>query len=47
MHNIASTSAPSHPWLRRILFGLIAFVLALAVVGMIYENISEARDRPL
>ena len=44
MHNIASTSAPSHWWLRRILFGLIAFVLVLAVIGMIYENISEARD---
>jgi pimeloyl-ACP methyl ester carboxylesterase len=40
MDNVAPPSA----LLRRILFGLIAFVLALAVLGMIYENISEARD---
>jgi len=44
MHNLAATSAPSHWWLRRILFGLIALVLILAVAGMIYENIFEARD---
>ncbi len=44
MHNIASTSAPSHWWLRGILFGLIALALVLAVAGMIYQNIFEARD---
>jgi pimeloyl-ACP methyl ester carboxylesterase len=44
MHNVAATSAPSHWLLRRIFFGLIALVLALAVIGIIYENIFEARD---
>lgn len=41
----ASPIAQSHPWLRRIFFGMFLFVLTLALLGMIYENISEARDR--
>jgi len=41
----ASPIAPSHPWLRRILLGIFLFLVALALIGMIYENISEARDR--
>jgi pimeloyl-ACP methyl ester carboxylesterase len=45
MYNPALPSAPSHPWLRRIVGGLLLFVLALAAAGVIYENISEARDR--
>ena len=44
MHNVAATSTPSHWLFRRIFFGLTALVLALAVIGMIYENIFEARD---
>jgi pimeloyl-ACP methyl ester carboxylesterase len=44
MHNAAPTSAASHWLLRRILFGLIALGLVLAVAGMIYQNIFEARD---
>lgn len=45
MQNAVPPSAPSHSWPRRIVLGLIVFVLAFAAVGMIYENIFEARDR--
>ena len=45
MHNVAVPSAPSYSWPRRIILGLLVWVLFLAVAGMIYENISEARDR--
>jgi len=45
MQNVAPPSAPSHPLFRRIVLGLLVFVLALAGAGMIYENISEACDR--
>ena len=45
MHSVASPSAPSHPWLRRIVVRLLVFALILAFAGMIYQNISEARDR--
>jgi pimeloyl-ACP methyl ester carboxylesterase len=45
MHNVAVPSAPSYSWPRRIILGLLVCVLFLAVAGMIYENISEARDR--
>jgi pimeloyl-ACP methyl ester carboxylesterase len=37
--------APSPSWFRRILVGLLLFVLILAAAGFLYENISEARDR--
>ncbi len=37
--------APSPSWFRRILVGLLLFVLILALAGFLYENISEARDR--
>ncbi len=40
-----SPIAPSHPWPRRIILGMLSFGLVLALIGMIYENISEARDR--
>ena len=43
---MSSTSAVSaNSWFRRIVFGLIVFVLILAIVGFLYENVSEARDR--
>lgn len=45
MHNTASPSVPPHSWLRRIVLVVLVFVLALAAAGVIYENISEARDR--
>jgi pimeloyl-ACP methyl ester carboxylesterase len=45
MSNVVPSSAPPHPWLRRVVVGLIVLVLAVGVAGMIYENISEARDR--
>jgi pimeloyl-ACP methyl ester carboxylesterase len=45
MHNAAPPSAPSHHWPRRIILGLLAFVLIFGAAGVIYENISEARDR--
>lgn len=45
MHNTAPPSAPSHSWLRRIVLVVLVFVLVLAATGMIYENISETRDR--
>jgi len=44
MHNVAAPSAPSYSWPRRILVGLLGFALFLAAVGMIYQNISAARD---
>jgi pimeloyl-ACP methyl ester carboxylesterase len=45
MNNVAPLSAPAHSRLRRIVVGLLALVFFLAVAGMIYENIFEARDR--
>jgi pimeloyl-ACP methyl ester carboxylesterase len=45
MPNAAPPSLPAHPWLRRIVLGGVVVTLALAAAGMIYENISEARDR--
>jgi pimeloyl-ACP methyl ester carboxylesterase len=38
-------SEPSRSWPRRILLLMTVAVLVLAAVGMIYENIFEARDR--
>ncbi len=38
-------SAPSRHWFRLILLSLFALLLVLAITGMIYENIAEARDR--
>ncbi len=40
MHNAPS----SYHWPRRIILGLLAFGLILAIAGAIYEHISEARD---
>jgi pimeloyl-ACP methyl ester carboxylesterase len=45
MPKVVPSSAPSRSWLRRIVVGLILLALSLAAVGMIYENIFEARDR--
>jgi len=45
MHKAASSPAPSHPWLRRIVRGLLAFILALVAVGILYQNIAATRDR--
>jgi pimeloyl-ACP methyl ester carboxylesterase len=39
------SSVPANTWLRRIVLGLIVFVLILAIAGFLYENVSEARDR--
>src|SRR5579859_8285070 len=41
----SAPSHPSHPWLRRIVLGILLLVLFLAGAGFLYENISEARDR--
>lgn len=45
MHNVASPSAPSPSWLRRILRVLLMCLLFLVVAGFLFENISETRDR--
>lgn len=39
------SSAPSHNWVRRILLGIFWLILFTAIAGVLYENISEARDR--
>lgn len=39
------SSAPSHPWVRRILTSLLLLLLLAVGAGFLYENISEARDR--
>ena len=39
------SSAPSHHWPRRIILGLLAFGLIIAIAGAIYEKISEAHGR--
>jgi len=39
------SSAPAHPWLRRIVVIVLVTGLGLAFAGMMYENISETRDR--
>jgi pimeloyl-ACP methyl ester carboxylesterase len=41
----APRSKPSHFWLRRILLAIILLILAVAVCGFLYENVSEARDQ--
>lgn len=45
MDNATPPSAPSTSLLRRSFFGLIGVMLFLAIAGMIYQNIFEARDR--
>jgi pimeloyl-ACP methyl ester carboxylesterase len=45
MNNVAPLPAPAHSRLRRIVVGLLVLVFSLALAGMIYENIFEARDR--
>jgi pimeloyl-ACP methyl ester carboxylesterase len=45
MNNVAPLPALAHSGLRHIVFGLLVFGFLLAVAGMIYENIFEARDR--
>ena len=42
---LAPPSVPSHFRFRRIVVGLLVFVLGLAFAGMMYENIFETRDR--
>jgi pimeloyl-ACP methyl ester carboxylesterase len=39
------SSAPAHPWVRRILLGMLVLLVFAAGAGFLYENISEARDR--
>ena len=38
-------SPPARPWVRIIVRGLLILVILLAAAGLLYENISEARDR--
>jgi pimeloyl-ACP methyl ester carboxylesterase len=45
MANPGPSSAPSHPIFGRIVRGLLALVVLLAIAGFLYENITEARDR--
>jgi pimeloyl-ACP methyl ester carboxylesterase len=45
MDNVAPLPAPAQSRLRRIVLTLFSFVFLLAIAGMIYENIFEARDR--
>jgi pimeloyl-ACP methyl ester carboxylesterase len=45
MDNAAPPSPPARSLLHRIFLGLIGVVIFLALVGMIYQNIFEARDR--
>jgi len=41
----ADSSAPSHPWVRRIFVGMVLLLVLAAGAGFLYENISETRDR--
>jgi pimeloyl-ACP methyl ester carboxylesterase len=45
MDNAAPPSPPTGSRVRRIFLGLLGFVITLAIAGMIYQNIFEARDR--
>ena len=45
MSDKATTFTSLPPVFRRIVRGLVALVLLLALAGFLYENISEARDR--
>jgi pimeloyl-ACP methyl ester carboxylesterase len=45
MDNTAPPSPPQGSRVRRIFLGLVGFVIFLAMVGMIYQNIFESRDR--
>jgi pimeloyl-ACP methyl ester carboxylesterase len=47
MTNAAPPIASPHHWPRRIILGLLAFGVIVAIGGAIYERISEARDRRL
>jgi pimeloyl-ACP methyl ester carboxylesterase len=42
---VDSSSAPAHPWLRRIFLSILLLFLFVVAAGFLYENISEARDR--
>jgi pimeloyl-ACP methyl ester carboxylesterase len=44
MTGTTSASIP-RPFWRRIILGLLAIVVLLAVCGFVYQNVSEARDR--
>jgi pimeloyl-ACP methyl ester carboxylesterase len=45
MTETATAKTAPHPLLRRILRGLLAVIVLLAVAGFLYQNIYEARDR--
>ena len=45
MTSSASESSAARPLGRRILVGVLVFLLIIAAAGFLYENISEARDR--
>src|SRR5579862_4743382 len=42
--NVGATPA-THSWFRRIVAFLLIVLVAIALAGLIYENVSEARDR--
>ena len=45
MLKFVDSSAPSHPWVRLVLSGMLLLLGFAAVAGFLYQNISEARDR--
>jgi pimeloyl-ACP methyl ester carboxylesterase len=45
MSAIPNATAPDRHWIRIIVRSLLVLIVALAIAGFLYENISEARDR--
>jgi pimeloyl-ACP methyl ester carboxylesterase len=45
MTETPTTLMPGRSWPHRIALGLLVFAVVLAIIGLLYENISEARDR--
>jgi pimeloyl-ACP methyl ester carboxylesterase len=45
MQSAAPPSAPSYPWLRRIVRSLVVVVVTLAGAGIFYQNLAATRER--
>jgi pimeloyl-ACP methyl ester carboxylesterase len=45
MSSTTNPDAPYHPWLRIIVRSLLLLIILLAIVGFLFENISETREQ--
>ncbi|HZC23104.1 MAG TPA: hypothetical protein VE866_07175, partial [Candidatus Binatia bacterium] len=45
MNTTVDPGPTTHSWFRRIVIFLVVVFVAIALAGVLYENLSEARDR--